>query len=124
MGKNVLTMTLVEAEVELRKRRLERIKAEDTLSHDRKIREFRALLKSGHKDSLFHGFTDNDLKHWTRIAKNHPEEWVWVKAKRGAIGIPFPDGSEYCFAPGVAFPLFKEYLGHTHNSMFGEVREI
>ena len=57
-------------------------------------------------------------------AKTHPEEWVWVKAKRGAIGIPFPDGSEYCFAPGVAFPLFKEYLGHTHNSMFGEVREI
>ena len=124
MGDNILTMTLKEAEAELRRRRHERTNNLNALASDRKVREFRALLKSGHKDSLFCGFTDKDLNRWTRIAKSQPEEWVWVKAKSGILGVPFPDGSEYCFAPGVIFPLFKEYRGHIHNSMLGEVREI
>ena len=135
-GKNVLTASPEEAQRILSRRRMERteaykLKADKDKERlevarnmdDRKVRVLRALLKSGDKDALFSGFNGDAVK-WAERAERDPDEWMWVRAKYGIMGVPYPDGSEYCFPPGYKFPLYREYFEVVHNAMSGEVREV
>ena len=88
---------------------------------ERQQRITRSLLKSGQQDNLFSGFNGDEIK-WAKKIDENPDEWVWVRAKYGIIGVPFPDGSSYCFAPSVRFPLYNQYKDDVHKSMNGEVR--
>lgn len=139
MSNNILTASKEDAErILARKRRertdeyqtrkkrdLERLKAqrEHASTLERRLKILRALLKSGQVDDFFGGFNGNDEK-WAQLVIDTPDEWVWVRAKYGVMGIPFPDGSEYCFAPGVPFPLHRKYLEAVKEAMDGEIREV
>ena len=89
----------------------------------REARIFRTLLAAGEKDDLFTGF-NGDEKEWLKEIEKTPNDWVWVRAKYGIIGCPFPGGKEYSFPPKAKFPLYREYQDYVHESMKGEVREI
>lgn len=138
-NKNLLTASQAEAERMLLDARMKRVAEANAIERakiehralarkvkadsDRHFKILRALLKSGEKDSFFEGFNGDGGK-WDDDILLHPENWIWCRAKYGAIGIPYPDGSEYCFAPGVAFPLHIDFKEYVHNSMSGEVREV
>lgn len=130
--KNILTMPLKEAEVELKRRRelakeedltKKKLEAEVKASSERYFKVLRALLTSGDKDSFFTGLNDS-YKNWEQEVLKNPEDWIWCRAKYGIIGVPYPDGSEYSFAPGAVFPLYREFKEFVHNTMNGEVREV
>jgi len=89
----------------------------------REIKTLRALLRSGDKDGLFSGF-GSDAEKWGNKVNKAPDDWMWVRAKYGIMGVPYPDGTEYSFPPGAVFPLYREYYDHVHKSMSGEVREV
>jgi len=139
MGDNILTLPLKDAQTLLAKRRKGRVDAVEEKERARLLRReielkvrranegkdriYRKLLAAGDKDGLFSGF-NGDEEEWTKAVDTSPNQWVWCKAKYGIIGVPFPDGRAYSFPPGKTFPLFREYKGHVHESMNGEVREV
>ena len=139
MAKNILTMPPAQAREELarkRQARMDGIALKEAADRDRKHKErmldekskramrvMRALLATGEKDGYFTGF-NGDESYWLDRIEANPDEWVWVKAKAGVLGIPFPDGKEYSFPPKTKFPLYKEYMEHVHESMNGEIRRI
>jgi hypothetical protein len=132
MSNNLLTASPSEAKRMLAERRKARyeseaerrtLEAEVFEKYKKQAKVFRALLKSGHKDSLFSGF-NGDADKWTEVATREPDDWIWVTAKSGIMGVPYPDGSEYSFPPRQVFPLHVSFQEYVHETMKGEVREI
>lgn len=138
---NILTLPTNEAVALLQARKQKKIAESQVADHteamrqkklalsknkefQKKMRVLRHLLKSGHKNSMFGGF-DGDEQYWLNRIEEEPGDWMWVECDSGILGVPFPGGKSYCFAPNTPFPIHKyvyQYLKESDN--IGKIKDI